>query len=414
MKCRGILPLYLTYLRQNATIIKIMNEFAVQKLNNLAAALNVQDCVKFYRGDTLAAVVSLAPHGRIAALYSKATFYAFGKNFTERLKRADIKPLNFILPENAALNLENVFDLIGVPDGVRAVVCFDKELVNISAYLATIFKIPVVFSLNTAKTEDVMPVKVPFYLGGAADFFPVNCAYHVVISDAALNDVSGLAEQYISLMSKITALSDYRARLAIYGDKPAKTAYDVIKTAVIDAFSAPDAETLLISGLKIEIANLASDGAILYNSADYCFRRIAGFNLKGGVRLALLKKLLGLYLLCAEELNDAFKTPDYNSRAQELAALMKSDDGAYLKGFMGQIEKFKRYKNVDGVKTSFKKEFTAQNAALKIIEDKFIFLGGTPCENFAPYVKALKHSGDLPNTFNFMTILRESGFTEYF
>lgn len=414
MKCRGILPLYLTYLRQNATIIKIMMDFAVQKFNNLAKALNVQDYVKVYCGDVLTAVASVAPHGRVAALYGKATFYAFGKSFTERLKKADIKPLNFILPENAALNLENVFDLIGVPDGVRAVVCFDKELVNISAYLATIFKIPVVFFLNTVETEDILPVKVPFYLSGAADFFPVNCAYHVVISDAALKDVSGIAEQYISVMSKITALSDYRARLAVCGDKPVKTAYDVIKTAVIDAFSAPDAQTLVSSGIAIEIANLASGGAILYNSADYCFRRVAGGSVQGGVRLALLKKLLGLYLLCAEELKDPFQTPDYNSRSQELAALTKSDDGVYLKGFIGQIDKFKRCKNVDEVKASFKKEFTAQNAALKTIEDKFLSLGGTLCEDFAPHLKALKHSGDLPNAFNFMTLVRESGFTEYF
>ena len=160
-----------------------MNKFTAQKLNNLSGALNVSDRVKFYYGDALDVLVSVAPHAKVAVLYDKATFYDYGKNFTERLKRSDIKPLNFILPENASLNFENVFDLIGVPDGVRAVVCFNRELVNISAYLATIFKIPVVLTLNTVKTEDILPAKVPFYLGGAADFFPVNCVYHVVLPE---------------------------------------------------------------------------------------------------------------------------------------------------------------------------------------------------------------------------------------
>ncbi|MBP5466859.1 MAG: hypothetical protein J6Y43_04795, partial [Clostridia bacterium] len=382
--------------------------------NSIAERLNAGDSVKFYRGDVLTAVISVAPHAKVAILYNKATFLSYGKDFTERLKRADIKPLNFILPENASLNLENVFDLIGVPDGVRAVVCFDRELVNISAYLATIFKIPVVLRLNAGKTEDVLPAKVPFYLGGAADFFPVNCIYHVVLPDTAPKDGWDMAEQYISLMSKITALSDYRARLAVFGGKPEKVAYDTVKTAVLDAFSSPDFETLFISGLTVEIANLATGGVILYNSADYCFRRIAGFYISGGVRFVLLKKLLKLYLLCAEELNDPFGTPDYNKRAQELSALTKSGDGAYLKGFTYQTEELKRRGNVDGVKASFKKEFTAQNAAFCGIEEKFLSLGGTPTENFAPYLKALKHCGDLPNAFNFMTLIRESGFTEYF
>lgn len=389
-----------------------MNECTADKLNNIAATLNLGARVKFYDEDALKVVCSVAPYARIAALFMKETFYACGKGFTERLKNAGIKPVNFIMPENATLNLENVFDLIGVPDGVRAVVCFDRRLVDISAYLATIFKVPVITVLRTVETEGVLPAKVPFYLGGGTDFFPVDCAYHVVLPDITQNNTFGVAEQYISIMSNITALSDYRARLAVYGGKPEKAAYDVIKTAVLDAFSEPDEQTLLLSGLKIETANLASYGAIVYNSADYCFRRIAGFNLSGGVRLALLDKLLGLYLLCAEELNDAFQTPDYNKRVQELSGLTKSDDGEFLKGFIKQIEKIKRCKNMDSVKTSFKKEFTAQRAALKIIQEKYLSLGGTLCDNFSPYVKALKCCGDLPNVFNFMTILRESGFTE--
>ena len=391
-----------------------MNDFSAQKLNNLANALHVNDRVKFYCGDALDVILSVAPHARVAVLYSKATFYAAGKSFTERLKRAGIKPLNFILPENASLNFENVFDLICVPDGVRAVVCFDRELVNISAYLATIFKIPAIFTLNTVKTEDLLPAKVPFYLDGAADFFPVDCEYRVVLPETDIESGSDLAEQYISVMSKITALSDYRARLAFIGGKSEKAAYAAIKTAVLNAFSSPDRETLLLSGLSIEIANLAAGGVILYNSAEHCFRRIAGFNLSGGVRLSLLKKLLGLYLVCAEELNAPFETPDYNYRARELSSLIKSDDGVYLKGFIRQTEKFKRRVGVDGVKASFKKEFAAQNAVFQSIEEKFLSLGGEISENFAAYVKALKYCGDLPNAFNFMTVVRESGFTEYF
>lgn len=390
-----------------------MNGVLADKLNNIAEMLNAGARVKFYDGDAVSVVRSVAPFSKVAVLYKKDTFYAYGKAFTERLKTAGVKPLNFIMPENVSLSFESVFDVIGVPDGVRAIVCFDRELTDIAAYLATVFKISVVSVLNTVETEGVLPAKVPFYLGGFADFFPVNCAYHVVLSDTAYSDVSGIAEQYISVMSRITALSDYRARLAVYGGKPEKAAYEAIKNAIISAFSNSDAYTLLTSGLIIETANLVSDGAIIYNSADYCFRRIAGKKLSGGERLALLDKLLRFYLLCAEELNDPFETPDYNKRAQELSALVKSDHGAFLKGFIKQIEKIKRCKNTDSVKTMFKKEFTAQTAAIKKIEETFVSLGGELCNNFAPLIKALKCCGDLPNTFNFMTLVRESGFTEY-
>ena len=390
-----------------------MDELTVNQLNTLAKTLKTDARVKFYNGDLFNVVRAIAPHGRIAALYTKETFYSCGKAFTERLKAAGIKPLNFILPENTALNLENVFDLIGVPDGVRAIVCFDRRLADVSAYLATIFKIPVVLALKSVETEGILPSKVPFYMGGSLDFFPVNCAYHVVLPNDE-NGLSGISEQFISIMSNITALTDYKVRLSVCGGKAAKIAYEAVKSAVLDVFATQNPSTLLISGLKIEVANLATGGAIAYNSADYCFRRLAGFNLNGGVRLTLIKKLLTLYLLCAEELNVPFKTPDYNARARELAVLTKSDDGVFLQGFMRQINRIKHGKGIEDLKKLFKKEFAVQNDASLSIEEKYLALGGVAEDDFTQYIKALKHCGDLPNAFNFMTLVREGGFTEYF
>ena len=392
-----------------------MDKTKIHELNTISGNLGVSARVKFYAGDLSGVVTTVAPYARVAVLYAKTSFSENGKTFTEILKKSGVKPLNFIMPENAALNLENVFDVIGVPDDVRAVVCFDHELINIAAYIATIFKIPFIYNLNSVNTDGVLPVKVPFYLGDGrkkADLFSVDCAFHVAldIPENGAND----AEQYVNVISKMIALADYRVKLEILGGKPDKAAYDLIKDAVMKVFAKPlSGENSAFYGLVTEIANVASDGEIICNSADYCFKRLIGFKTEKGLTFALMQKILKLYALCAEKKEVPFSVPDYNERVIELAAITESDDGAFLKGLLKQRRFYKKKAGIDALKEAFCKEFFSQVNALKKAEETFIALGGKQCEDFAPHIKALKLCGDLPNTFNFMSVVRESGFSEF-
>ena len=106
-----------------------------------------------------------------------------------------------------------------------------------------------------------------------------------------------------------------------------------------------------------------------------------------------------------------FTVPDYNKRVKELADITKSDDGAFLKGFAAQIKALKG-KDLLSVKADLKDDINLISEEFKVVEENYSKLGGNPDADFAPYVKALKLCGDLPDTVNFMTVIRESGFLE--
>lgn len=389
-----------------------MNADIVSELNSVAESVGLKNRVFFHAGNTVGVVSSVAPYGKVAVLYAKNTFLEEGKEFTAELKASGIIPLNFILPEGVALSPENVFDVIGVPEDVRAVAYSDSALTDIAAYLATVFDIPVIRTLKTVDTENLIGVKLPFLWGDKTDVVDARCVYHIVLdADLKRGDV---AKQYINVISKVTALTDYRVRLKIRGGTADKAAYGLIKSAVESAFAlnGKPEETLVTAGLKTELANLASNGAILCNSAEYAFKRLLRFNVDSGTEFAFFEKQLRLYALCAENGEMPFTVPDYNARASELAEITGSRDGAFLKGLTEQIAFIKKA-DIARIKDEFKTELLSQEGALDRVERQFAAFGGKKREDFSPYIAAFGLCGDMPDAFNFMTLIRESGFTEF-
>ena len=126
-----------------------------------------------------------------------------------------------------------------------------------------------------------------------------------------------------------------------------------------------------------------------------------------------LKKLLHLYALCAENGEVPFVVPDYNKRVMELAKLENSSDSAFLDGLYGQVNALRKKGDLSDIKDELKAEFTAQAKVFNTVEQNYIALGGKTDADFSPYVKAMKHCGDLAGTVNFMTVVRESGFAEF-
>lgn len=388
-----------------------MSKRIASELNSVAETLGVRNRVVFYDGDTVQVVKTVAPYGKVAVLYAKNTFLANGKDFTARLKAADIIPLNFILPDGVALSPKNIFEVIGVPEDVRAIVYFDSVLTDIAAYLATIFNIPVVRTIETVETENVIGARLPFFWGDKTDFVEARCVYHIILN---VNPERGdVAKQFVNVVSKLSALTDYRVKIKACGGKSIKAEYDIIKSAVESALAVQDSieETLVTAGLKIELANLVKSGALICNSAEYSFKRLCNFDIPSGAAFAFFEKQTRLYALFAEEGEVPFIACNYNARACELAEITGSDDGAFLKGLLQQIDFIKKA-DIVKIKSDLKKEILSQQSALRLAEERFTALGGKKCKDFSPYVAALKCSGDLPDTFNFMTVLRESGFTE--
>ena len=398
-----------------------MNSAVIEQLNNAAKNLGVEQEAIFSDGDAVSVARKIAPFGKVAAIYTKDSFLSFGKSFTETLKKAGINPLNFIMPDGFSLNFENVFDIIGVPEDVRAIICFDDGIKGLAAYIATLFKIPVIYVLRSAKTEGILASRIPFRRGNSFDNFNVKCERRVVIDFNNIEKTSeSLSEQYVSVAAKVLALADFRVYLQLHGGRSEKTAYDAIKGAVINRFKplSNDENTvateLLSDGLVAELADLSSRGAITENSAVKSFARLNSFAYERGLAFTLFKKLINLYAFCAKEQDEPFAVPDYNARVAELAEITRSDDGVFLKGLTRQLN-YLRLAG-DGVqmcRKSFSAEFSAQLKAFSTIEKNYTALGGKTDFDFSPYVGALKLSGDLPSTLNFMTLIRESGLIEF-
>ncbi|MBO4251786.1 MAG: hypothetical protein J5911_03885 [Clostridia bacterium] len=395
-----------------------MTDNFVSELNKTADDLGINSRVRFYACGVVQVACEIAPYGKVAAIFTKNAFYDFGTSIVESLKRAGVKPISFILPENTSLNLSSVFDVICVPDDVRAVLIFERELKDIAAYIATLFRAPVIFTLDSINTDGALCTKVPFIWGGKVpqtDFFQVDCDYHVVVSDDVLQK-GDKAEQYSEIYAKRVALIDELAKSAVLVGIESDYAIKVISDAIVDADASCDPETLLLSGLKIELANFATGGELVFNSAEYAFKRLVGFNRAfgtEGLTFALVKKLINLYALCASEKEMPFELPDHIKRAGELSRLAEISETSLLSGYLEQVKALKG-KDMTVLKDDVGDRLAALLSGFNGVEQKYIALGGKTDLDFSPFVTALKYCGDIPNTLNFMSILRESGFTESF
>ena len=389
-----------------------MNNSRISELNAFANALGVDSSVKFYEGNALDVVNVVAPFARVAVLYEKVSFEEFGKEFTNKLKVAGVKPLNFIMPKGVTVKLDEVLDVICVPEDVRAVVCFDRKIISAAAYIATIFNIPVVYDMHESVTDGVLPAFVPFSFGGSgAETVSVSCNYHVALNFGALQE-ENIAEEYAELIGNLIDLVDYRAKIKVCDGELNKSVCDEISVAVNEVLEKPTVVNLAFYGLKVQIAHLALNGEIIRNSALQSFRCLTGFNDTEGLTFTLLKKLIPLYNLCAKNQDMPFIVPDYNKRVEELAEITGSDDGVFLKNLTAQKSALK-LADLRSVKSAVKKELSDIDSAIKKAEKTYLALGGKIIEDFSPFLKALKHCGDMTETVNFMSVVRECGFSEF-
>ena len=391
-----------------------MYELSAQKLNALAADLGVKNLF-FYAENAVKTVTGLAPYGKVAAIYSKNSFANVCKPFTERLKSAGVKAVNFILPDGARLDFKNASDVIGVPEDVRAVICFDRGLTDISAYIATLCSLPVIYIPRTIVTRGALAPKVAFF-GDEFSSYTVKCPRHTVLDGEFLFD-GGKAEQYINVVEKLLALTDYRVRHEIAGGRLAADAYSAVKNAVLSCFNVCNADdallTLVTEGFKTEIADYSCGGDIICNSAAYNFRRLTGFSESDGLGFAFFSRALRVYAFSAGAQDHPFAVPDYNARALALAKICGADDGAFLKGLLRQTRQLKADRGeLARIRAAFSAEPNLQARALKAIERNYVALGGKTDFDFSPYAEAFTLCGDLPNVLNFMTLAREGGFLE--
>lgn len=388
----------------------------LKEIGKCCNSLNLSDKVKFDLGDKFDILRLVVPYGKFAALYNATSYGTFGKAFSERAKILGFKPLNFIMPDFAALNFKNVFDVIGVPSDVRAIVFFDAELSDIALYLATVFGVPCVYIMRRLDLGNFLRARVLFFSAPFGDTFTLSCIRRVVI-DTAFTETrlseKEISEKSVGFAGKALSVADFAAYRAVSDNMSGENvaAFDCAKNAVLSALSLNSgisedtALKLFCDECLFDLSDLALNGAIVCNSAEYSFFRLAGKK-TAALGYEFIYRAVKLYAVACEE-KDPVIVPEYIGRCEVLKKITGKDDGWFLRGFVKQSELLAaggEEKAVNAVKdllSSFGDiAKTLRNA------ERFYESGDF---DFSPFTDALKYCGDLPDTFNFMTAVRARG-----
>ena len=357
------------------------------------------------------------PFGKVAVLYLKSSFEKFGKENTENIRRLGIKPYNYVMPQGVTLSFENIFDVITLPEDVRAIIYFDGELGALVNYVATVLN---VLCMRVVKDPFVKGVLAPFVCfdsGVSSDIFPIACDRYVFVDFAAVKDAKDNKEKAIAyILSRYLSVIDGKILAAAYGETW-EDALQLILSAV--NYCRNNADNMDLGGLTYwtlatEIADAFSFGALLKNSSAFSLSYILKRTEDLDFYLSSCRKLFGVYLLyLKEESENLLSVPDYNARAKTLSEKTGKDFISVAEGIIKQRKALKENAEkinaaVSRIKVNLadiESVFAAFSAATEKLSVKETSLTGDTAF-------ALKSCGDIRDTFNLMTVIRESGLTE--
>ncbi len=357
------------------------------------------------------------PFGKVAVLYLKSSFEKFGKENTENIRRLGIKPYNYVMPQDVTLSFENVFDVITLPEDVRAIIYFDGELGALANYVAAVLG---VLCMRVVKDPFVKGALAPFVCfdsGVSSDIFPLTCNRYIFVDFNAVKDAKDNKEKAIAyILSRYLSVIDGKILAAAYGET-CEDALQIILSAVNycrNNADNMDLDELTYWALETEIADAFSFGVLLKNSSAFCLSYILKKTEDIGFYLSSCRKLFGVYLLyLKEEGGNLLSVPDYNARAKALSERTGKDFISVAEGIVKQRKALgENAERINAAVSRIKVNvadtegvFAAFSAAMEKLSVKDAVLTGNTAF-------ALKSCGDIRDTFNLMTVIRESGLTE--
>ena len=372
---------------------------------------------EFYSEKEFSSVISSAfPFGKVAVLYLKSSFEKFGKYYTDIIRRQSIKPYNYVMPQGVKLSFENIFDVIGIPEDVRAIIFFDDELRHLAGYLCSVLNVAYVCVVKSARTRGIICPQAVFNYENSSDLFGVDCKRYVFIDfDEALKGTD-IYKTYLYILSRQISVIDADVKAAVSG-RSCDFCIELINSAVNfsrDNFGKGEDFTLklLYWGIILEIVDDLSYGEILRNSAVFNLEYLTANGFSEEEVFFFAEKILNIYALFLNgEAEELLTVPNYNKRAKELADLTGKDDGEFLNGLLEQRKLFNSSREkINAILKTVKDKIDLTVKTFSEIKEKYR-------ENIIPkdLKKAygvIKYCGDVPKTFNLMTLVRDSGLTE--
>lgn len=408
----------------------MLNETA-KNLNDISrAAESHAKCkasvfTRFYAGkikDKLAAVINtLAPNGKIAAVYTDRSFAAFGEQ-TAALVSSFSGSTSRVILKNGVPSVKDAGALLAAAEDARFILAFDADFYGLAAYVATVARVPAVLAVNNLGFREVVPSRTLLKNGDCFDYVKVRAPRYVLLDENVYKTLD-VPAVYSSVIGRLSDFTDYRIACAVKKYDADKRAYSVLKDAVSSAFGVftlsaeKRAELLLCSKFKAELANLATDGALsdfsaFKNASRLC---VSSGNTAESESLYILCRIMGLYnLYFSGRYDDVLEIPDYLSRADKIVETAKCEELTALRSLKAQCELYSQTrKTTDRLKNELKDEISAQTSVAEKTVKTYFALGGKDRSDKKIIDFAVKYSGDLPDCFNGMTLVRESGIGEY-
>lgn len=384
---------------------------------------------KFYQGEEIAQIgkvsSTIAPCGKIAVVYLKQTFDKIGAELTKQIKNANCIPLNFIMPESEEeqefFSVENFAELFYFPEDVRAVVTVDNSIISQVCYYASVINIPVIYSINNINSQTILPYGVFVKNKGNVEYVKLCCEQHIILDHLALGlDKNNFIDLYAEIVSKTPAFIDYRIKRFLCGGKNDSIAYEYARHAVSQTFSAIKFENknkfaiISYNLLKIQLANFFAEGRLFdFSAVEMALKLIK--KKQSAISLNLCQKILQIYALCFSGKYEATMLfPDYLKRAESLSFATGEKSATFIKSFKYQKNIISKWaKKIEEVKKILLEETESLAKAIEIARQTYIAFGGKEIScDLEELNTSIKYAGDLPNTFNGITLARESGITE--
>lgn len=408
----------------NSQFVKELSQISHNAEKNYTAFKDFP--VKFYDGDFVETALSLCkdllPTAKVVILSSASSFSKFGEELNVRLKGQRNQTVNFIVDENQDLDISFIKKIINFSEDVRGVVVTDTKLVRLAEYVCSIRNITLILRVDKFLDDGIIKNRIHVKNEETFDYVKVNLKRHVIIDMKELSKDENRANCYAQIMGRTVSLLDYRIKTCLKEFNPDVFAYGLVKKTILEIFNVfkysyfKQSEVLICGLLKIEIANLLTNGEIDDFSA------INGFNyLHGNFQATIdaIGMLLGLYELgFSENYDKILSIVDYNKINKELKSKSYSGETELLKWLLNRSKIFSKSKKdlstisnllipeIQGLKNSFKK-----------MEKTYLVLGGKKIadglKNSSDFTFALKNCGNLPYGFNGMSLLSEKGVSEF-
>ncbi len=397
----------------------------LNKLNNSSfncdCDLNHRLNTTFYGGNYLSClktvISSKIPYGKCAFIATEEEYLEFALPVQTAVKSVGCKFVGTVISDDCD-SVDGASQLFNLPDDVRAVIVFGNTLFNVSAYFATVRNILLIAIPLFPNIAYALSASALFKNGKNLDRVKLT-AERCVIFDENIADLDGIPDAYAFIMSKLTALTDYRFNCAVYNKEPCKYAYGLSKKAVSSTFGIINvnpvdiAPTLAEYSAYLGIANAVTGGELYDFSASAVANKLYDGNL--ATELYISAKLMGVYDLFLNTHTQLTELSDYLARAEYFSKNYPYPQVDVEKGLIAQVRSIRRgEKKLNAVIKSVGAEVGANASFIENVLKVYTALGGKlPDIDDEKLKLSIKHGGDAPYYLNGLSIARYKGVLEY-